>query len=43
MPSINSSPHPYLRVTWIHTLGHMGGGNRLGGDTLLRVTMTHAG
>jgi len=43
MPPINPTPRPYLRVTWIRTLGHMGGGNRCEGDTLLRVTMTPAG
>jgi len=43
MPPINPNPRPYLRITWIRTLGHMGGGNRCGGDTLQRVTMTHAG
>ena len=39
--SHKSTLHPYLRVTWICTLGHVGGGNRCAGDTLLRVTMTH--
>jgi len=43
MPVINPTPRPYLRVTWIFTLGHMRGGNRCEGDTLLRVTKTHAG
>jgi len=42
VPHINPTPHPYLRVTWICTLGHMRGGNRCEGDTLLRVTTTHA-
>jgi len=28
MPPINPTPRPYLRVTWIHTLGLVGGGNR---------------
>jgi hypothetical protein len=41
MHHINPTPCPYLRVTWICTLGHVGCGNRCGGDTLLRVTMTH--
>jgi hypothetical protein len=36
-PPINPTPHLYLRVMWIHTLGHMGGSNRCGGDTLLGV------
>ena len=37
---INPTPRPYLRVTWIRTLGHVVGGNRCGGDTLLRVITT---
>ena len=36
----NPSPHLYLRVMWIRTLGHMGGSKTCGGDTLLRVTAT---
>ena len=30
-PSINPTCHPYVRIMWIHTLGHVGGGNRCGG------------
>jgi len=41
MPPTNPAPCLYFRVLWIRTLGHMGGGNMCGGDTLLRVTMTH--
>jgi hypothetical protein len=40
MPPTNPTLHLYLSVTWIRTLGHVGGGNRCGGDTLLRVTTT---
>jgi hypothetical protein len=40
MPPINPTPHLYLRVMWIRTLGHVGGGYRCGGDTLMRVTVT---
>jgi hypothetical protein len=31
---INTTPRPYLGIMWIHTWGHVGGGNRCGGDTL---------
>jgi len=41
MPPINPTPRVYLSVVWIRTLGHVGVGNRFGGDILLRVTMTH--
>ena len=41
--SHKSTLHLYVRVTWILTLGHVGGGNRCAGDTLLRVTTIHAG
>jgi len=41
MPPINLTPRLYLMVMWIGTLGHVGGGNRCGGDTVLRV-MTRA-
>jgi len=44
MPPINPTPHPYLRVTWICALGHMGGGNSCDGDTcwgLLRHTLAN--
>ena len=34
MPPINPIPRLYLRIMWIHTLGHVGGGNRCGEDTL---------
>jgi hypothetical protein len=27
MPPINTNPHLYLRVMWIHSLGHAGGSN----------------
>ena len=40
MPPINPTPLLYLVVMWICTLGHVGGSNRCGGDTLLRVAMT---
>ena len=40
---INPTPRQYLRVTWVRTLGHVGGGNRCGGDNPLRVTTLHAG
>jgi len=43
MPHINPTPRPYLSVTWIHTLGQVGGSNRCGGDVLLRVTTIHTG
>jgi len=43
VPPINPTILPYLRVTWNHTLGHVGGGNSCGGYILLRVTRTHAG
>jgi hypothetical protein len=33
-PPGNPTFHLYLRVMWIHTLGHMGGSNRCGGETL---------
>jgi hypothetical protein len=33
MSPINPTPRPYFRVTWICTLGHVGGGNKCGGDT----------
>jgi len=36
-----SVPQGY--VDWYSTLGHMGGGSRCGGATLMRVTITHAG
>jgi len=42
-PPINPTPRPYLRFMLIHTslyLGHVGGGNRCGGYTLMRVTTT---
>ena len=41
-PPVNPTPRPYLRVTWIRTLRHVGGGKRCGGDNMLRVTMKHA-
>ena len=31
---INPTPHPYLRFTWIHTLGHVGFGKRCEGNTV---------
>jgi hypothetical protein len=40
-PPKNPTPRLYLRFTWIRTLGHVEGGNRCGGYTLLRVTATH--
>jgi len=36
------TPRLYFRVTSIRTLGHVGDSNRCGGDTLLRVSVTHA-
>jgi len=43
--SLNSNPSsaPQDYVYGYSTLGHVGGGNRCGGITLLRVTATHAG
>jgi len=40
---MNPVSRPYLRVVRIRTVGHMGGGNRRGGYTLMRVATTHAG
>ena len=34
MPPTNPTPHLYLRIMWIHTLGHVGGSNRYGWNTL---------
>ena len=42
LASHKSDPSSVPQGYGIHTLGHVGGGNRCGGDTLLRVTMTHA-
>ena len=39
--SHKSKPSSIPQGSW--TLGLMGGGNRCGGDTLLRVTAIHAG
>ena len=37
-----SNPSSIPKGLWIHTLGHVGGGNRCGGDILLKV-MSYAG
>jgi len=39
----NPSSIPQGYVDWYSTLGYMGGGNRCGGPTLMRVTTTCAG
>jgi len=36
-PAINLTHHPYLRIMWIRTLGHVRDGNMCGGDNLLSV------
>ena len=38
----NHSTAPQGYVDWYSTLGHMGGGNRCGWATLMRVTTTQA-
>jgi len=41
--SHKSNPLSVMHIYEIHTLGHLGGDNRCGGDTHYRVTKTATG